>query len=192
MQIEACLSLGVDIASLYPKTAADMLEAAGYKPHVANVLAEHYEQKRVQTIQAVRAERARAVSGGAGEVGLSASLRKGGIRTSTPGASAFHEAGESSLIQRERLRAEKAKEKQRQDMEQLVMNEARMVKMAEAAAASDRARYEAEQQRKRDAIVAKKKALEVRTAPPAVRAQRLREACSFARAGARPAQARTQ
>lgn len=60
LQLEACLRLGVDVDDLYAKPAAFFIErAAGHKPHLAKVLAEHYDQTRREYVADVKAERKR-------------------------------------------------------------------------------------------------------------------------------------
>lgn len=62
-QVQAALSLGVDLNNLYPKTELDLVDHAGHDIKRAKVLAIHYEKRRQDLIASVKEERARLMGG---------------------------------------------------------------------------------------------------------------------------------
>lgn len=53
---------GIDVNDLYPKVAGDLMTQAGYKHHVADVLAEHYEIRRQEYIAEVTEARRKLIA----------------------------------------------------------------------------------------------------------------------------------
>lgn len=165
MTLEAIFSLGIDAADLYPKTELDLLEAAGYKKHIAKVLLDHYEARRQVFVGEVKQQRARlkeAHAAGRTRGPADGALAATASRASHDGHMSHTDALRSTSLENERKRAEFAKQRQQEEMATMIENELKLAKTAEAATLRERERLRKDAEDKATRDRERKKELEAR------------------------------
>lgn len=181
LTLEAVFQLGIDVADLYPKSEIDLLKAAGYRKTAVADLAKHYEERRQTLISDVKERRSQLKAtlgrtsrsmGGTGLLppgtpgaGTSSAFERRASKTvsvASPDPAAHADALRDAAVERERKRAEFAKQKQAKEMADLMEGEIKLAQQAAAAAALERERVAKEAEARAAREREKKKATEER------------------------------
>lgn len=179
LTLEAVFQLGIDVADLYPKSEIDLLKAAGYRKTAVADLSKHYEERRQTLISDVKERRSQLKAtlgrtsrsmGGTGLLppgtpGTSSAFERRASKTisvASPDPAAHADALRDAAVERERKRAEFAKQKQAKEMADLMEGEIKLAQQAAAAAALERERVAKEAEARAAREREKKKATEER------------------------------
>lgn len=179
--LESVFQLGIDVADLYRKSETELLKAAGYRKTAVAELAKHYEERRQALIADVKERRSQLKAtlgrtsrsmGGTGGLlppgtpgaGTSSAFERRGSKTTvaSPDPAAHADALRDAAVERERKRAEFAKQKQAKEMADLMEAEMKLAQQAAAAAALERERVAKEDEARLAREKEKKKATEER------------------------------
>jgi hypothetical protein len=158
-QLEACLRLGLDVEDLYPQPESYFVErAAGHKPHLARVLAEHYETTRAAHIAEVKVERKKIAAE------LAATAAAHGVEGSSLAEieRARIAAAAKAAVEKERKRMEFIKAKQDREMQQNLEFELKLAQEAQKNMETMKAAAEEEERKKKEREAERKKMIEAR------------------------------